>query len=71
MIHLRGQGLVMTIRRIWSIKPYKSIGDFEVDYDYLEDFEEPTESESTIEPVSDPVQTFNDFDFEGIFYNLD
>lgn len=40
MIHLRGQSLVLSLRRIWAIKPYKSIGDYEVAYDYLEDFEE-------------------------------
>lgn len=40
MIHLRGQSLVLSLRRIWAIKPYKSIGDFEVEYDYLEDYEE-------------------------------
>jgi hypothetical protein len=42
MIHLRGQGLVMTIRRIWSIEPYKDVGDFDFSYDHLEDFEERT-----------------------------
>jgi hypothetical protein len=40
MIHLRGQGLILCIRRIWSIEPYKSPGDFEAEYDYLEDVEQ-------------------------------
>jgi len=37
LIHLQGQGIIMTLRRIWSIEPYKSTGDYELSYDYYED----------------------------------
>jgi hypothetical protein len=39
MINLRGQGLVMTIRKIWSIKPYKQQTYYDLEYDYDEDAE--------------------------------
>lgn len=63
MIHLRGQGLVMTIRRIWSIEPFKNVGDFAVDYDYSEDVEQQqTTVIVTAKPVGDEVSTDN---FDG------
>jgi hypothetical protein len=65
MIHLRGQGLVMTLRRIWSIEAYKDVGDFEVGYDYLEDFEETA---AKVVAVKDEIASSNlYFDFEDIF----
>lgn len=62
MIHLRGQSLVLTLRRIWNIKPYKSIGDYEVEYDYLEDYEQEIHYEAEQDEVVE-VETDNGFEF--------
>lgn len=37
MIHLRGQGLVLTLRRVWAIEPFKERDGFDMGYEYMED----------------------------------